>query len=90
MAAKKPDIKLQPTRQSQNNGCLANGMRSYNVIMYQRIRTALTKQGHQVNSTHLSPGSITEHYYCPSCHNPLQLRHSHFAGRLFIHDQEHP
>ncbi|QKJ07006.1 putative zinc ribbon protein [Yersinia bercovieri] len=58
--------------------------------MYQHIRAALTKQGHQVNSTHLSPGSITEHYYCPSCHNPLQLRHSHFAGRLFIHDQEHP
>ncbi|MGE4969213.1 putative zinc ribbon protein [Yersinia enterocolitica] len=58
--------------------------------MYQRIRTALTAQGHQVNSTHLSPGSITEHYYCPSCHNPLQLRHSHFAGRLFIHNQEHP
>jgi hypothetical protein len=58
--------------------------------MYQRIRTALTKQGHQVNSTHLYPGSITEHYYRPSCHNPLQLLHSHFAERLFIHDQEHP
>ncbi|WP_105877051.1 MULTISPECIES: putative zinc ribbon protein [Yersinia] len=58
--------------------------------MYQHIRTALTVQGHQVNSTHLSPSSITEHYYCPSCYNPLQLRHSHFAGRLFIHDQEHP
>ncbi|MFV8801855.1 MULTISPECIES: putative zinc ribbon protein [Yersinia] len=58
--------------------------------MYQHIRTALTAQGHHVNSTHLFPDSITEHYYCPSCHNPLQLRHSHFAGRLFIHDQEHP
>ncbi|CNJ89720.1 hypothetical protein WKS02_000146 [Yersinia enterocolitica] len=58
--------------------------------MYQHIRTALTAQGYQVNSTHLSLGSITEHYYCPSCHNPLQLRHSHFAGRLFIHNQDHP
>lgn len=29
MAAKKPDIKLQPTRHCQNNGCLANGMCSY-------------------------------------------------------------
>ncbi|HHH1912276.1 TPA: putative zinc ribbon protein [Yersinia enterocolitica] len=58
--------------------------------MYQHIRTALTAQGHHVNSTHLFPDSITEHYYCPSCHNPLQLRHSHFAGRLFIHHQEHP
>lgn len=58
--------------------------------MYQHIRTALTAQGYQVNSTHLSLGSITEHYYCPYCNNPLQLRHSHFAGRLFIHDQEHP
>ncbi|WP_372568805.1 putative zinc ribbon protein [Yersinia sp. 2466 StPb PI] len=58
--------------------------------MYQHIRTALTAQGNQVNSTHLSPGPITEHYYCPSCHNQLQLLHSHFAERLFIHDQEHP
>ncbi len=30
-AAIKPDIKLQPTRQSQNNGSLANGMRSYKI-----------------------------------------------------------
>ncbi|EAA4684284.1 hypothetical protein DPK35_24960 [Salmonella enterica subsp. enterica] len=29
MAAIKPDIKLQPIRQCQNNGCLANGMCSY-------------------------------------------------------------
>ncbi|MDE9492567.1 hypothetical protein KKJ09_02870, partial [Xenorhabdus bovienii] len=29
-AAIKPDIKLQPTDQHQNNGSLANGMRSYN------------------------------------------------------------
>ncbi|NHB94794.1 oxidoreductase, partial [Photorhabdus cinerea] len=28
-AAIKPDIKLQPTSQCQNNGSLANGMRSY-------------------------------------------------------------
>lgn len=33
MAAIKPDIKLQPTRQCQNNGCLANGMCSYKFIM---------------------------------------------------------
>lgn len=32
MAAKKPDIKLQPTRQCQSNGCLANGMRSYKIL----------------------------------------------------------
>lgn len=29
MAAIKPDIKLQPIRRCQNNGCLANGMCSY-------------------------------------------------------------
>ncbi|MCB5321720.1 zinc-ribbon domain-containing protein [Yersinia intermedia] len=52
--------------------------------MYQHIRTALTAQGQQVNSTHLSSGS------CPSCHNPLELLHTYFTGRLFIHDQEHP
>ncbi|MDE9495387.1 hypothetical protein KKJ09_17810, partial [Xenorhabdus bovienii] len=34
-AAIKPDIKLQPTGQHQNNGSLANGMRSYK-LLYER------------------------------------------------------
>ena len=58
--------------------------------MYQRIRTALTTEGSRVNSASIFLGSAAECYYCPSCHNPLQLQHTHVAGRLFIHDQEHP
>lgn len=58
--------------------------------MYQRIRTALTTEGSRVNSANIFLGSAVECYYCPSCHNPLQLQHTHVAGRLFIHNQEDP
>lgn len=41
MAAIKADIKLQPIRQCQSNGCLANGMCSYKALYDEDVSLAL-------------------------------------------------
>ncbi|EBZ5139990.1 hypothetical protein CDJ04_25365 [Salmonella enterica] len=58
MAAIKPDIKLQPIRRCQNNGCLANGMCSYKHCMMPMSRLHWSLRSLMPSWSWLSNGRI--------------------------------